>query len=66
MAYENNIDSFEIAELHVVNNIDKITIEGSIELTKDQQGLAYALKLKRIIDAAVEALKRDRKVFDIE
>lgn len=40
-------------------------IEGTVELTKNRQGLAYALKLKRVIDAAVEALKRDRNVFEI-
>lgn len=62
MAYENETDSFDIDELHIANRIDKIRIEGSVELTKDRQGLEYALKLKRVIDAAVEALKRNRNV----
>lgn len=59
MAYENETDSFVIDELSVENHYDQIRIYGSLNLTKDQAGLARALKLKRIIDASIYALRSD-------
>lgn len=44
------------------NDTDKITIQGILELTKDREGLKNVLKIKRVIDAALEALRRDRKL----
>lgn len=64
MAYENETDSFQIDTLNVENRLDRISIYGSLELTKDRQGLEAALKLKRLIDASVDALKRDKNLPD--
>jgi hypothetical protein len=64
MAYENEVDSFLIDDLTIENRLDRISIYGSIELTKDRCGLESALKLKRIIDAAIDALKRDKTLPD--
>jgi hypothetical protein len=41
-----------------------ITIEGSLHISKDKQGLEAALKLKRAVDAVIDALKRDRNLPD--
>lgn len=62
MAYENEIDSLQIDTLSVENRLDRISLYGSLELTKDRQGLEYALKLKRIIDASIDALKREKNL----
>ncbi|MFA5214390.1 hypothetical protein [Sulfuricurvum sp.] len=62
MAYENETDSFLIDNLTVENRHDRISLYGSFDITKDQQGLEYALKLKRIIDASIDALKRDKSL----
>lgn len=64
MAYENEIDSLQIDTLSVENRLDRISIYGSLELTKDRRGLEYALKLKRIIDTSIDALKRDKNLPD--
>lgn len=64
MAYENETDSFQIDNLTVENRLDRISIYGSLELTKDRHGLESALKLKRLIDASVDALKRDINLPD--
>ncbi|MCK9374495.1 MAG: hypothetical protein M0P91_15060 [Sulfuricurvum sp.] len=64
MAYENEVDSFLIDDLTVENRLDRISIYGSLELTKDRHGLESALKLKRIIDASIDALKRDKTLPD--
>jgi hypothetical protein len=64
MAYENEIDSLQIDTLSIENRLDRISLYGSLELTKDRQGLEYALKLKRIIDASIDTLKRDKDLPD--
>lgn len=64
MAYENETDAFQIDTLTVENRLDRISIFGSLDLTKDRHGLESALKLKRIIDASIDALKRDKNLPD--
>lgn len=62
MAYENDTDGYSIGNMAIKNGTDTITIEGSLEITKDKEGLEAARKLKRAVDAAIEALKRDRNL----
>jgi hypothetical protein len=62
MAYENDTDRLEITDLTVTNGMDKITIQGTLDLTKDPEGLKNVLKIKRVIDAALEALRRDKNL----
>lgn len=62
MAYENDTDTFTIDNLHIQNGTDTIIIEGSLAITKDSEGLKVALKLKRAVDSAIDALKRDRNL----
>lgn len=64
MAYENEADSFQIDELSIENRLDRVSIYGSLDLTKDRHGLESALKLKRLIDASIDALKRDKNLPD--
>ena len=57
-AYQNEIDSLNIGNNFIVkNSFESINIYGSLELTKDKEGLKYAYALKRIIDSAIEELK---------
>lgn len=62
MAYENETDSFNIGDMTLENRLDRISIYGSLDVTKDKEGLEKALKLKRIIDASIDALKRDKNL----
>jgi len=64
MAYENDMDGFTTGSLQIKNALDVITIDGTLEITKDRQGLEAALKLKRAVDAAIDALKRNRNLPD--
>ena len=58
LAYQNESDSFTIgSDLTIENRLDRISVNGSLELTKDKEGLQYAYALKRIVDSAIEALK---------
>lgn len=38
MAYENDTDGYSIGNLAIKNGTDTITIEGSLEITKDKEG----------------------------
>ena len=64
MAYENDTDGFTTGNLLIQNGTDTIRVEGILEITKDRQELEAALKLKRAVDAAIDALKRDRNLPD--
>jgi hypothetical protein len=61
MAYENDTDGFTTGNLKIMNGFDTIRVEGTLEITKDR-ALEAALKLKRAVDAAIDALKRDRNL----
>lgn len=62
MAYENETDSFNIGDMTLENRLDRISIYGSLDITKDKEGLEKALKFKRIIDASIDALKKDKNL----
>lgn len=64
MPFQNESDAFSINELNLENRLDRISIYGSLNITKDKEGLQYALLLKRLIDATVDELKRDRNLPD--
>ena len=57
--YANEEDVIHISKLDIENRLDRISIHGSVDITKDQQGLEYAFALKRQIDTIVESLKRE-------
>jgi len=56
--YANEEDVIHIGELDIENRLDRISMQGSIDITKDQQGIEYAFALKRQIDTIVEYLKK--------
>ncbi|MFA6192979.1 MAG: hypothetical protein WC665_11600 [Sulfurimonas sp.] len=60
LAYANESDSLTIgSDLTVENRLDRISIYGSVDITKDKEGLQYAYELKRVIDATIEVLKNE-------
>ena len=48
-----------IGELVVENRTDRVSLYGSLDLTRDHVGLRRARELKRIIEAVVGALKAE-------
>ncbi len=46
-----------IGKLTVENGTDRIALYGSLELTRDRQGLAHARALRAILDQAVQVLE---------
>ena len=56
--FANEEEVITIEELLIENRLDRISIHGSVDITKDKQGLEYAFALKRQIDTIVEYLKK--------
>ena len=51
--YENESQTLSIGDLNVENRIDRVSLFGSLDVTKDKQGLTYALELKQLLDSIV-------------
>lgn len=62
--YANDTDSVGIGELTIENGTDRVAIYGSIDLTRDKEGLEHARTLKALLDAVVQELEADKKLPD--
>jgi len=60
--YQNEEESLVIGDLTVENRLDRVSVYGSIELTKDKAGLQQAKALKEIVDAVVTALEQEKEL----
>ncbi|MDD3465560.1 MAG: hypothetical protein PHE67_00305 [Campylobacterales bacterium] len=67
--FANETDSTTIGQnegLTVENRIDRVSIYGSVDITRDKQGLSDALQLKQLVDAVVEKLSNEPLLDKIE
>ncbi len=55
--YANEADVLEIAGLTLENRLDRISVYGSLELTRDQTGLTAALALQTAINQIITTLQ---------
>lgn len=62
--YQNEEESLAIGDLTVENRLDRVSVYGSIELTKDKAGLQQAKALKDVLDTVVAALEREKALPD--
>jgi hypothetical protein len=58
--FANESETIQIADITIENRTDRVTLYGSIDLTRDKEGLAHAQELKKIIDAAVKTLETEQ------
>ena len=56
--------SVSIGSLTVENGTDRVAIYGSLDLTRDKQGLAHARALKAVLDEAVQHLQAQKDLPD--
>jgi len=56
--------SISICWLTDENGTDRIALYGSLDLTRDKQGLAHAHALKALLDQAVQLLEADKALPD--
>jgi hypothetical protein len=52
--------STSIGTLTVENGTDRLALYGSLNITRDQQGLAHAKALRDLLDKAVHVLEADK------
>ena len=58
--FDNEADVLTVGNLAIENRVDRVTLQGDVELTKDRRGLALARHLKAVLDATVKALEADK------
>ncbi len=57
--YENEADVLQVSDLNVENRVDRISVFGSVHLTRDKAGLRLATVLKAVLDAVVLKLQEE-------
>ena len=62
--FREDATSLAIGSLTVENGTDRVAIYGSVDLTRDKQGLAHALALKAVLDQAVQLLQAEKDLPD--
>jgi hypothetical protein len=62
--FANESESLGIDELTIENRTDRVSIYGSIDLTRDKEGLAHARTLKALLEKVVQVLEADRHLPD--
>ena len=60
--FANESDVIRIGALEIENRLDRISITGTLELTKDQNGLALAKELQQLIKRTIQLLEAEKKL----
>jgi len=64
--FQNEKDSISIGELTVENRLDRIELYGSLQLTRDKQGLALAKQLQDLVEQTIKAMQAEDLPDQIE
>ena len=62
LPFANESESLGIGDLTIENRTDRISIYGSIDLTRDKAGLEHARMLKAVLDKVVKALEAEKNL----
>ena len=62
--FSDDAASVSIGKLTIENGTDSIALYGSIDLTRDKQGLAQARALKALLDQVVQHLEAEKTLPD--
>ena len=62
--FADDASSVSIDKLRIENGTDRIAISGSLDITRDKQGLAHAQVLKMLLDQAVHRLETEKDLPD--
>ena len=62
--FANESDALTIGNLAIENRVDRISLSGDVELTKDKAGLVLARQLQAVVNATVKALEADKALPD--
>ncbi len=62
--FANESESIGIDELTIENRLDRVSIYGSIDLTRDKAGLDHARTLRALLDKVVKTLEAEKSLPD--
>ncbi len=62
--FQNEAESISFDGLTIENRVDRVTLYGNLDVTRDRAGLANARQLREIIDLVVHALEEDAGLPD--
>lgn len=62
--YANESDALTIGGLSVENRLDRVSLYGSVDLTRDKHGLTHARALMKVLAATVAALEAEKHLPD--
>lgn len=62
--FANDSEAVTIGELSVENQADRVSVFGSLDLTRDKAGLRHARALKAVLDSVVRALEAEEDLPD--
>ena len=62
--FANESESLGIGDLTIENRTDRISIYGSVDLTRDKTGLEHARMLKAVLDGVVQVLESEKELPD--
>ena len=62
--FQNEAESISLGSFTIENRIDRVTIYGNLDVTRDKAGLADARQLKEIIELIVQALEAEAQLPD--
>lgn len=57
--FQNEEEVVIISKLTIENRLDRVSIYGSIDITRDKQGQEYLFELKRQIDAIMDQMENE-------
>jgi hypothetical protein len=55
--FENESDCLQMGDLTIENRLDRVSLFGSLDITRDREGLALARHLKRVLDLTLAELE---------
>lgn len=55
--FANESDCLQIGGITIENRVDRVSIFGSIDITRDKEGLAVARELKTVLDLTLSELE---------
>ena len=63
--FDNEADVLTVGNLSIENRLDRVTLQGDVELTRDKKGLEQTRALKAVLDAIVKALEADEALPEV-
>ncbi len=56
--FSNESECLQIGDLTIQNRVDRVSVYGSLDITRDKKGLAAARDLKAVIDLVMTELEK--------